>query len=178
MYKQKPSDLVFFTGTSILSKLILWFTRSPGEPKSYASHVGGVLVPYTLLEALIKVEKTPFDPENYTDFEIWRCNSLSEDDAINISSKANEYFGRSYGFLKLLTHGMDALLTKVFRKEIFFFRKLNHKDRYPICSWVWAFAFNRAYYGYTFGIDPEYATPDDMHDFVKSDSDWELVYKN
>lgn len=177
MYEQQPADLVFFKGTSLLSRLILWFTRSPGEPKSYASHIGGITLPNTLLEALITVEKTPFYHKNYRDIEIWRCNALSDDDVINVTMKACDYYGRNYGFLKLITHAMDALIVKLFKKEIFFFRSLNHIDRYPICSWVWAFAFHRALNGYEFGVKPEYASPDDMHDFIKFNSDWECVYK-
>jgi len=180
IYIQKPADLIFFKTESHLGKLIRFFTKSPWEGETFANHIAGVDSPGYLIEAMVKTIKRPFNVNTESDLiEIYRYQgpipweTLYED----VVKKANEYLGRTYGFGKLITHMLDALLVKIFKKEIFFFRKINHTDRYPICSWIWAFAYNRCLNGYEFGVSPEYATPDDMHDFVKTSTEWKLVYK-
>jgi hypothetical protein len=176
----QPTDLIFFRSDSWLGRAIRWFTRRKNEPGTFTNHVGGFIDEYIILEALVTVKQNFFDlyDPHHDKFEIWRNTKLTPEQIESIRNKAMDYESRKYGFFKLLTHALDALLNKITRKEIFFFRKLNNVDRYPICSWLWAYAYNRGLNYYEFGVDPKYATPDDMHDYVSESSDWELVYKN
>lgn len=178
-YKPHTADLIFYKRRSLLGRLILYFTRSPGEEKSYASHVAGLISPDILLESVLTTIKRPFDITKESRLEIYRYTGpIPTNDFVDlVAKKANEYHGKTYGFGKVITHFLDAILVKMFKKEIYFFRKINHFHRYPICSWVWAYAYNRALSGYEFGVEPKYTTPDDMHDFVKESIEWELVYK-
>lgn len=178
-YIPQTADLIFYKRRSLLGRLILYFTRSPGEEKSYASHVAGLVTPTTLLESVLTTIKRPFDITKESRLEIYRYKGPVpvDDFDYQVAAKANEYHGTTYGFGKVITHFLDALLVKLFKKEIYFFRRINNLDRYPICSWVWAYAYHRVLNGYEFGVEPKYATPDDMHDYVKNSVEWELVYK-
>jgi len=75
------------------------------------------------------------------------------------------------------THVLDGLLNKIARQDIFFFRRLNHSDRYPICSWITAYAYDRVLH-YRFGVPPECADPDQMYDWVKAHPrEWTLIFR-
>jgi hypothetical protein len=47
-------------------------------------------------------------------------------------------------------------------------------DRYPICSWLWAYAYERGA-GYAGWGEPNAVSPDCMHDHVIKSDDWEMV---
>ena len=42
---------------------------------------------------------------------------------------------------------------------------------------LWACAYDHAL-GIRFGVDPETANPDDMHDYVRANQAWEMVYEH
>lgn len=179
-YNPEPADLIFFKSRSLLGRLIRYFSTTPGEEKTFPNHVGGFSDPHNIIEALFKTIKRPFNVNDEKDrMEIYRYRGPIPFEDLNVVvDKADDYIGRTYGFGKLITHMLDAIIVKIIKKEVFFFRKINHLDRYPICSWVWAFAYYIASGGHiNFGVPPEYATPDDMHDHVKLSDEWDLVYK-
>jgi hypothetical protein len=110
-------------------------------------------------------------------FEVWRCRSLTAEQQEAVTRKALDYVGATFGWAKFLTHFFDGLLNKATGREVFFFRRLNHDQRYPICSWITAFSYDRALH-YQFGVPPECADPDEISDWVKDHPDeWVCVYR-
>lgn len=175
-YNPQPSDLIFYKSKSLLGRLIRFFTRGNREEKTFTNHVAGIDIPPYKIEALWKVERRPFNINTEIDeIEVWRNTKLGYVDKQDVAEAAYNYVGRQYGAFKIVTHMLDCLVVKFIKHEFYFFRRLTLDDRYPICSWVWAFAYEKV--GYAFGVKPEYAQPDDMHDFVVSSSDWKLIYK-
>jgi hypothetical protein len=171
----KPGDLVFTQNSGVISRIIRWLTRSRGESPTYASHVEVVVNGHYVVRSFLvraRVESIKWGCAR----EVWRHRGLSDGERVRVAAKAMDYVGRRYDYAKLLLHGLDALLGKVRGRDVFFFRTLGGFGRYVICSWVCAFAYSRAL-DYTFGIPPEFATPDDMHDWVVESDEWELVEK-
>jgi hypothetical protein len=168
-----PGDLIFCHGSAWLPRAIRWATRSKGEGATWANHVAGITSPGMALEASWTVIEHPL-PELAPPYQIWRYEPLTDAQREAVAVAALAYKGRSYGGAKLLTHLGDALLSKVFGGNPLFFRRLNHREEYPICSWLWAFAYERAL-SYQFGIPPEAASPDDMHDHVCITPGWFMV---
>jgi hypothetical protein len=83
---------------------------------------------------------------------------------------AESYVGRKYGVLKLFAHFADWLLLGAY-----VFRRLAQMDKYPICSWMVAYSFEKG--GVSFGVPPNAATPDDIWDYIqKHPDDYEEVY--
>jgi hypothetical protein len=108
--------------------------------------------------------------------EVWRCRSLTPTQRQTVSDTARAYLGRKFGWSKLVTHLLDGLVNKLVQKPIFFFRRLNHDQRYPICSWITAYSYDRAVH-YQFGVPPQCADPDQIHDWVRSHADeWVRVF--
>ena len=65
---------------------------------------------------------------------------------------------------------------KIF-KEIFLFRRLLKSEKYPICSWVYAYSVYNAV-GYQFNnIRPNWVDPDVMHDEMIRSKDWEIIFR-
>jgi len=90
--------------------------------------------------------------------------------------KSESYIGRQYGWLKLLIHLLDAFLTFLRRKETYFFRRMMFYDRYPICSWVEAYAYKAIQVD--FGCEPNTADPDVIQDYKKTHPEiWKLIVK-
>lgn len=170
----KKGDLIFYNKKSIIGKLINKFQRFRGEPKTFASHVGGFISSNSILNVDMNtsiVDKSSIKNKNV---KIYRNNNINDTQRNEIILFAIDYKNRSYGYFKLITHFLDWVLNRITNKEIFFFRQLNMFNRYPICSWVWAFAYNKI--GYNFGMDPKFANPDNMHDFIINSVDWILIY--
>jgi len=170
-----PADLIFCHGDSWLAGAIRWASRGRGEAGTYANHVAGLVGGDSVVEALWTTVKHPYreisDPH-----QVWRCSSLTDIDRVRIATEARGYVGKRYGGAKILTHLGDALLSKAFGGNPFFFRHLAHRQDYPICSWVWAYAFAEA--DYLFGLPPEAAQPDDMHDWCLSHPDhWTMIHE-
>jgi hypothetical protein len=178
-YEILPADLIFTRGASpLFGKFIRWFERSPGEEKTFAGHVGGIgSDSQSVVEALWKVTSTPYHEwaKSAPQYEIWRHYGLAPSVRHKIAAKAESYIGRDYGWWKLGAHAGDAMLTKATGKEVFIFRKALFLDEYPICSWVWAYAYAKSMMG--FGIPAHAANPDDMHDYVKQAPEWGMVMR-
>lgn len=178
-YFPVASDLIFVHSPSMLGALIRYFERHRGEPETYANHVGGICVDNDgtslVVEALLTVKATPFRDWAEPAYEIWRHKGLTPDERYQVNLKALGYFGKSYGAWKLGGHLFDGICGKIAGHDVYFARRLMCLDEYPICSWVWAWAYDSI--GYQFGISPRAASPDIMHDFVTSSPDWSLVSK-
>jgi hypothetical protein len=100
---------------------------------------------------------------------------LSPRERLSISLSVEHQIGTCYGFTKIFTHLLDALISKIAKKDICFFRGANH-TKYPICSYLWAKAYYQ-YAGYKFNeMDYWEVSPDDMHDHILNHpEEWELV---
>jgi len=176
-----PGDLLFFRGRQWISGAIRWATRSRGEDRTWANHVGGVGTGGTpdkssSIEALWKVKEQPFlKAIEGADVQVWRKRDLPKGERYELAVHARSYLGRKYGPLKIVAHLCDAVLSKIFGGNPYVFRRLSKMDNYPVCYWVWSFAYFRSI-GYRFGSDPYNTSPDDMHDWCKSRPwEWERV---
>jgi len=92
--------------------------------------------------------------------EVWRARGLRDCDRVDVAHRLQKYRGRRYGWWKIGVHALE----RAFGGR-FVFRRLLRWDRYPICSWVAAFAFEPLRHHF-FGVDPRLAQPDDIHDCV------------
>lgn len=172
-------DVIFFAGKGDLSGVFgKWLVRSFGEQPTYAVHVAQCLDAERVLEmdGRVKIKNLCQLFNSKRGFQVWRCTWLNDTQREALNRKALAYLNAKFGLAKLFTHLLDCLLTKLVRKDIFLFRRLNHNDRYPICSWVTAFSYDRVLH-YQFGIEPNGADPDQMHDWVTAHpNDWQCTY--
>jgi hypothetical protein len=173
-------DVIFLASKGDLpGHLGSWIAQSRGEQPTYAVHTAQFLDAGAILEMDFLAEKRDLDHLllSRRGFQVWRLRGLTAEQRQALTRKALVYLGMKFGWAKLVTHVLDGLINKIAGKEIFFFRRLNHRDRYPICSWITAFAYERALH-YRFGVPPECADPDQMHDWVKAHPrEWTLIFR-
>lgn len=147
--------------------LIRWCTRDEKEAPTVISHVGIMVSETEIVESKTRTVQHPFTPPA-TNCWVYRKNLTLEQQDI-IVAKAKEYVGNSYGWLKILAHAADHLLFR----DYYVMRRLCRFDKYPICSWVVAYAYAKI--GYQFKGPPWACTPDDIWDTVTTQSDWHTV---
>jgi hypothetical protein len=165
-----PGDVILCPGRRAIPHVFTrWATRAHDEHPTYAVHTAQCLDADKIIEMDMVVKKRSAKEffQIREAFEVWRCSSLTLGQREAISRKSLEYLGRKFGWSKLLMHLLDGLANKVVHKPVFFFRKLNHDQRYPICSWITAFSYDRALH-YRFGVPPECADPDQISDWINS----------
>ena len=164
----RPADVFLTQGTSLMSRLIRFFTRRIGESRTKVNHVGvvvqgGPLREAMVVEALSTVRRHRlwgrYGPPRKGLVAIYRPLDLSPEQIANVVAGANGYVGRKYGWFMLVAHLLDWVL-----QGAYVFRRLAGVDRYPICSWVVAHAFLKA--GKDFGVAPGAADPDDIWDYI------------
>lgn len=178
----KSGDIVCVGSKGLLSKLIRWFTRVGGENRTFCSHVGVMYDSATVCEAQAQVNMNAFfdtyyqlNPNNYW-VEVWRRQQLSANDVACIKKKCMEYKGRTYGYLKILAHALDGLLSKITYRDIYLFRRLCRMDNYPICSWLVAYVYDHCVFPRAFGVEASRATPDDIHDHLINSNAYKQVW--
>lgn len=168
----QPGDIFLTKGDNFVSKGIRFFSRSKGESRTEANHVGIVVHPGThrtakIVEALTTVKTRTmasyYDKDN-TEVAIYRPINVSAEDLLKIRNKANSYVGMKYGYIKIVAHFLDWCIG-----GRYFFRRFAFMNKYPICSWVVAYAYAEA--GYNFGVEPGGASPDDIMDFCEANPD-------
>lgn len=161
-------DIVLTRAGTFVGKAIRFLTRRIGEGPSRVNHVGIMVTPTLIVEALRTVERRSlndaYGPPSKQSIAVYRPLNLTGEEMVRVLLRANGYVGRKYGYLKVVAHALDWLF-----QGAYVFRRLAGVDRYPICSWVVAKAFSAA--GKDFGVDAGAATPDDIHDFVTSHPD-------
>jgi len=164
-----------------------WLMRTRGEGPTYAVHTAQFLDPgrYLELEIVGKIRVTSailtkrfaLDTWQRRGFEVWRCRALTKEQRAALTRQALTYVGASFGWAKFVTHLLDGVITKLAGREVLFFRRLNHDQRYPICSWITAFSYDHALH-YQFGVPPECADPDQIADWVSGHpEEWVRVYR-
>lgn len=174
----EPGDIFLTKGDSFISRAIRFFSRSGGESRTEVNHVGvvteaGSMYDATIVEALSKVKRrkmSSYTLSKSTEIAIFRAKHLTDEQRSAIVDRANGYVGASYGYLKIVAHLLDWILG-----GRYIFRKIASMDRYPICSWVVAYAYLDA--GISFGVEPGRADPDDIWDWVYGHKDdYEMIH--
>ncbi len=181
-------DLISFAGRGDwYGRLSRWIMRTAGEGPTYSVHTAQFLDAgrYLEFDITVKIKATgeilrqhqAHDMWERRGFEVWRCQGLTDTQRQAITQQALKYLGAKFGFTKVFTYTLDGLLNKLVGREVFFFRRLNHDQRYPICSWITAFSYDRAVH-YQFGVPPECADPDAIDDWVNTHPDeWVRVFR-
>ena len=162
----EAGDIVHIQNSSILARMVRWFTRAMGEEKTWASHTAMVIeVASTVLiiEALSpRVKIRPLAVYTRPGARVVisrRPGGLTQREKATVQAKAREYYSRRYGYLKVAAHALDRFIN-----NRYFFRRLARADDYPICSWLVAFVYDRSL-GIQFGMPPNAAQPDDIMDY-------------
>jgi hypothetical protein len=110
-------------------------------------------------------------------FEVWRSRTLTAEQRRALTREALMYVNVRFGFLKFAAHALDNLICKLLRRDVFLFRHLDPADRHPVCSGITASVYDTALH-YRFGVDPECADPDQIHDWVRAHPDeWVRVFR-
>lgn len=167
----EPCDIVLTRGTGLLSRTIRVLTRGFGEPRTKVNHVGivvegGTVREAVIVEALSTVQEhrlvDQYD-DGKTEVAVYRPLNLTDEQRAAVVAASRKYVGRTYGYFKLGLHLLDWMLLGAY-----VFRRLGG-SRYPICSWLVAEAFGKA--GLNFGKAVGQAQPDDIWDFVTTESE-------
>ena len=164
----RANDIVLTRAETFIGRAIRFFTRRLGEPPSKVNHVGIMVSPTLIVEALSTVVRRPlaaaYGPPSKQYIAIYRPLNLTGVEEVRVTLKANNYLGRKYGYVKILAQALDWFL-----HGAYVFRRLAGMDNYPICSWLVAHAYSSI--GKDFGVAPGAATPDDIWDYVTSHPD-------
>lgn len=166
----QPGDIFLTQGTGFLSKAIRLFSRTCGEDRTRVNHVGIIVTPGSVktcrvIEALHVVRRHSlwkrYGPPKPDRVAVYRPVKLKPEEIDIIVKEANEQVGKTYGYLKLLTHLLDWFL-----QGAYVFRRLTQNGNYPICSWLVAHAYSKV--DMHFGVQPGAAQPDDIWDYVRA----------
>jgi len=170
--KFQPGDIVCFGDRSWLSRAIKWFTRSRGEPPTKCSHVGLMYDSEMVCEALRKVRIHPILTrlEESGWRQVYRATGLTKVQRKAIMLQCEYYKGKSYGWWKNLAHALDSLLGG------YVFRRLLFMDRYPVCSWLVAWVYERCVKHFFFGLAANAVQPDDIHDACQDGERFTLIF--
>jgi hypothetical protein len=182
-FKLWQGDIGLTRGVKRLARIIRVCQRSKGELPSIVNHaltsadyqIGKCAM---IIEALDTVKYHDLY-ERYGDtsemVSMFRHRHLTDSQRRAVAEKAKSYVGRKYGYLKIGAHLGDYGLSRLFGHEVYFCRRIAGIDKYPICSWVVAFAY--AEIGVLFlGKKPGFVEPDDIWDEVtKHPETWENV---
>jgi hypothetical protein len=162
----KRGDIFLTQGDSFVSKAIRFFTRSTGESRTMVNHVGvvtsaGPVEDAKVVEALSKVKRRKLSKYKggKTKVAVFRPVGLDDNEISNIVVYANKQVGKDYGYVKIVAHLLDWCLGGVY-----VFRKMARMEKYPICSWLVAYAYDEV--GQDFGVEPWAADPDHIWDYV------------
>jgi len=171
----ETGDIIHVQSRGLLSFLIRVFSRGPLEPRSWASHSAMVLRVdggVEIIEATRKVGKRPFDIYRNKSSRLVisrKPGGLDENPKSEIIKKSEYYHGLKYGVGKIILHFLDYICG-----SIYLFRRLAIDNKYPICSWIVAYVYDRVL-GYRFGVEPNAAQPDDISDHCVEDN-WNFIW--
>jgi len=175
-----PGDVVLFRGKSGLSGLIRRYSTTPSdETRTIFNHVGVSVGDRDLVEALRRVKRNSLlgrIAENRDTIAVFRHAPMSENARERIRSWALAQVNKKYGGAKILLHLGDYLLSRIRGRDTFWCRRAARIGKYPICSWLVAWAYD--YGGYNFGGPKEVVQPDDIADWIllRNAEHWRLVW--
>ena len=190
----RKGDVVMVTDRSWLSRLIRFFTMTPGEKPTRVSHVavvsrGGWIdpdgPPALIIEAAptgiierpmsdhvgrscVVYRKIMFDSWEYVPALLRAKRAISSEPDM-AAARARLMVGTRYPWWRLIAHILDYLLF-----DVCFFRRVLRSSEQMECSYLVAWA-----YGSTITERPSWAvTPDDLDDWMSSNDDvWEVVHE-
>jgi hypothetical protein len=183
----RAGDIILFAGQGDLySRVARRMMRLPGEGPTYSVHTAQFISARYILEmdmvARIKTiddvlhKRGNHDMWQRRGFEVWRCRTLTRAQREALARQTLAFRHRRFGGLAFLMHLLDGLISQVARRDVYAFRRLNHLNRYPVCSEITAVAYDAALH-YQFGVAPDCADPDQIYDWVTSHpAEWEQVY--
>ena len=178
-------DVILFAGRGDLySRFSRWLMRLSGESPTYAVHTAQFLDEHRILEMdVVGRIKTVEDLLNNRvtlntwqrrGFEVWRCRTLTDRQRAALTRQLLTYVKIRFGFAKVFMHLFDGLISRIAHKDVFLCRRLD--DGYPTCSEITAEVYDKAL-RYRFGVPPECADPDHIHDWVEAHPDeWVRVF--
>lgn len=174
----KKGDLVFVSGNKPYSGFIKMLSQSQDEKLTWATHVG-MIVTDGYHPITVEATELGVKPKSLTEYKDSGAGLLIiRPDAHHdkVKNRAVEitldYLGRDYGYFNLALHVADALATRLLEsRDIFFFRRFNNLEEYPICSWLVSYSYSKAFFEFydelfCFGTTPDQAQPDDILDFI------------
>ena len=167
MPQLKRLDIFFTRGEHWLSRKIRELTRSDGESPTIANHVGiigyeGYELKAWGIEAInagVKFHQLYDRYGHQGEISVFRPINLSENESNTIFAEACKLINRPYGWGKIALHALDYCIGNKY-----LFRRAAKIDKFPICSYLVAKAFQAA--GKEFGVSEREASPDDIWDFV------------
>jgi hypothetical protein len=167
-------DIFFVRGASLLSRAIRFTERHIGSGGGAVNHVGvivtdGLVQNVTEVEALSHVRIATLWRSYASGGDrvaIYRDTRLTPTLRASVATRARQYVGDTYGYGKIILHFLDWCLFGAY-----VFRRLGGMDRYPICSWVVAFAYFRGA-SITFGTPPAEASPNTIYAHVVAHPEW------
>ena len=174
----QSGDVFLTKGNSFVSKAIRFLTRDKGESRTEVNHVGVVVVDgnvqnAVIVEASSKVVRRTMNSyykSKNTKVAVYRYRNLTDTEEDIIADYSESMVGAKYGYLKIVAHFLDWCLGGVY-----FFRRFAQMERYPICSWIVAYAYQDA--GLGFGVRANAASPDDIWDWVvKPENGWVEIH--
>jgi hypothetical protein len=181
-------DVLCFAGQGDLySRASRWLMRMEGEGPTYSVHTAQFIDGRRVLEmdmvGRIKTIEDVLAKRNNREmwkrrgFEVWRCETLTAAQRQALTRQALKYVDVHFGFAKFWAHMLDNLIYRVVRRDVMLFRRLDRSNRYPVCSGITSVAYARAL-NYEFGVPPETADPDQVHDWMKGHPDeWVEVFR-
>lgn len=176
-------DIGVTESNSFLGKRIKRLTQTPGEEPTEVNHAFIVVRPGTLWTAeIVEALGQGVVRQNLADgyagccdrVRIWHNPSLDDQQRLSITAAAERMIGMKYGWIELLAHAGDALVSKLRRKEVVLFRKLCRIKKTTICSVVVAKAFVDAT-GMAFGVPVQATQPDHIDDWCKYHKPWVMT---
>lgn len=172
-YYLEPGDIVLTRGTGFISAAIRWASRSWGEAKTIANHVGVIVEGGSLRTAVIAEARWTYKVHRLWDayvntghqVAIFRAKNLHPATRLKIAERAASFQNTKYGWAKIGLHLLDKFIGGKY-----FFRRLARLPNRPICSYAAAVAY--ADYGFAFGVKPYAAQPDDIWDYVSTSDNY------
>jgi hypothetical protein len=171
-------DIILFDGQGDLySKVGAWMMRGPREGPTYAVHMAQFLSSRRVLEMdfRVRIKRIEEVLHKHRGFEVWRCLTLSGQERQALTHQALAYTRVRFGMLKFCEHMVDGLISRAAHRDIFWLRRLH--TVYPVCSGITSMTYDKAL-GYRFGVPPECADPDQIHDWlVAHPNEWVRIYR-
>ncbi len=171
----QPGDIVHTQNPGRLSRAIRWLAKKKDGQRAWASHTAMLLSAdpaEMLIEAQLRVGVRPAYVYAHRGARaaIHRIpGGLTAPQRRQICLYALAYEGAAYGAHKALALALDHLIG-----DRYLFRRLIWEHRYPICSWLVAWAYDVTM-RVRFGAPPDSVSPDDIMDYCMAEG-WELVW--
>ena len=99
---------------------------------------------------------------------IYRAKNISYHTRQAIAARAASFEHTKYGWAKIVLHALDKLFNGAY-----LFRRLAFLPNRPICSYAATVAY--ADYGFSFGVSPYEAQPDDIWDYVVNSDNYKKI---